>query len=232
MVNNMKPKTNIVRKELDKLRKEWGYSPSEMIACMKSPGNSSKGSEYERETCKKLGLWWTHGERDDIFWRTAGSGARATVRGRKGNTTAGQNGDIAATDPLGKPLIDAFTIELKRGYSERTIQDLLDKSNKAANQEYEKFILQTIESWEQAGSKSWILIVRRNRREALIFLPYLAVKQLKVIGCFPNGLPPKSVVLKTLLRYKENNLKLTVCGMQLNDWLDAVTPGSILQFLK
>ena len=40
-----------------------------------------KGSEFEREMCKCLSLWWTDSKRDDVFWRSAQSGGRAP-RGR------------------------------------------------------------------------------------------------------------------------------------------------------
>lgn len=76
-----------------------------------------KGSEFEREISKRLSLWWSDGKRDDIFWRTSGSGARATTRRKKSQKTAYEYGDITFTDPDGKPFIDYFLVELKRGYS-------------------------------------------------------------------------------------------------------------------
>jgi len=42
----------------------------------------AKGSSFEREICTILSKWWTNNERDDVFWRTAGSGARATTRSK------------------------------------------------------------------------------------------------------------------------------------------------------
>ena len=86
----------------------------------------AKGSEFEREFCKDLSLWWTDQERDDIFWRSSNSGGRATVRAKVGRTTAGQYGDVAAIDFDGLPLLELMTMELKRGYSKNTIQDLVD----------------------------------------------------------------------------------------------------------
>ena len=99
------------------------------------PKGLGKGSEYERTVCKRLSLWWTDGERDDIFWRTAGSGAWATTRGKKGEKTYGSYGDVAALDPIGEPLIKLVTIEIKRGHSPKpgkgpsdylNVLDLLD----------------------------------------------------------------------------------------------------------
>src|SRR4051812_44502266 len=85
-----------------------------------------KGQEFERTICKQLSSWWVP-NREDIFWRTSNSGGRATVRGKTGKTTKGQYGDICATDPVGQPLIDTIMFELKRGYSQFSIMDVIDK---------------------------------------------------------------------------------------------------------
>ena len=77
----------------------------------------AKGGHFERDVCKRLSLWWSYGERDDLLWRTAGSGARATVRSRKNQQTANHHGDICATDPDAQPLVGAFCFEIKRGYN-------------------------------------------------------------------------------------------------------------------
>ena len=145
---------------------------------------ASKGSTFERKICTLLSEWWSDGARDDIFWRTAGSGARAKVRGRKKKSTAGQHGDICATDPIGQPLIDVFTMELKRGYNRHTIADLLDKPIGATKQEYEKWIEQAIESHTQARSFTWMLIVQRDRRDTLVFVPDYALDKLTIGGLY------------------------------------------------
>lgn len=171
MVQKTKASASQVREELGGHLKQWGWNKSGIVALCRGGGSSSKGSSYEREMCKRFSLWWTKGERDDIFWRSSGSGARAKVRGRAGRDTAGQHGDMAATDPVGKPFIDAFTVEMKRGYSDHTFQDLLDMNPGAGVQVFEGFIQQTIESHHQAGSQSWLLITRRDRRAALVWMP-------------------------------------------------------------
>lgn len=131
----------------------------------------NKGNSFEREICTSLSKWWTDGERDDVFWRTASSGGRATQRGRKGKQTKNHCGDICATDPTGQPLLDVITFELKRGYSKDTIADLLDKPVGAARQTYEKWIAQAIESQSHAGTYSWVIIVKRDRRDAIVIMP-------------------------------------------------------------
>jgi len=71
----------------------------------------SKGGGFEREMCRYLSLWWTGGERDDVFWRNR---TRATS---KSPDARHQLGDIVAVDPVGAPLVSVYNIELKTGYS-------------------------------------------------------------------------------------------------------------------
>lgn len=76
-----------------------------------------KGGTFENEIAKQLSLWFTDGQRDDIFGRSDGSGGRFTSRWKKGKTTASQSGDITFIDILGEPLIKIWNIEVKTGYS-------------------------------------------------------------------------------------------------------------------
>jgi len=78
-----------------------------------------KGQDFERTICKELSLWYSQGEREDVFWRTAGSGARATTRAKIGKITANSAGDIGYLDSFGKPFCDYFMIEVKSGYTKR-----------------------------------------------------------------------------------------------------------------
>jgi hypothetical protein len=217
-----------VRAEIKRLRAEWGWSPSDIINLLRGGGSSGKGSAYERDMCRRLSRWWTDGARDDIFWRSSGSGARAKVRGRGGRDTAGQHGDVAATDPIGAPLIDIFTIELKRGYSEYTFQDLVDREIKAGVQEWERFIMQTIESHDQAGSLAWLMITRRDRRRALAWMPTFMLKELRGVGAFPGGYPAPLVRMKVTVRDSGKRLhRVDVCGMSLDDWLAEIKPEHV-----
>ncbi len=135
---------------------------------------ANKGSNFEREICKLLSLWWTNNKRDDVFWRTSGSGARATTRSKIKQKTFGQYGDVQATDPIGQPLIDLCTIEIKRGYSKSTFADLIEESQTANAKPcmYAKFIQQARQDHNKAGSFSWMLIIKRDRRKPIIIIPY------------------------------------------------------------
>jgi len=138
-----------------------------------------KGSSFEREICKLLSRWWTNDKRDDVFWRTDGSGARAKTRSKTNQSTFGQCGDIQASDPIGQPLIDLCTIELKRGYKNDTLMDLLDKTERMKVQGFEDFILQARQDAKNADSKFWVVITRRNQREALVTIPISFYKVLR-----------------------------------------------------
>jgi len=144
---------------------------------------SAKGSSFERHICKLLSLWWTENERDDVFWRTSGSGARAKTRSKKNQTTFGQYGDVQAIDPIGQPLIDLCTIEIKTGYSKYSYADLLDRTPNHKIQMYEKFIEQAQTDCHNAEAFSWLLITKRNRRETLICFPVQIHKILYNMKC-------------------------------------------------
>ncbi len=79
---------------------------------MRPGGGKQKGAQFEREICKRLSLWVSDGEREDVFWRSAMSGGRATVQHRKG-VDVRQGGDICAVAPEGHILCDEFFIECK-----------------------------------------------------------------------------------------------------------------------
>ena len=182
---------------------------------------AGKGSAFEREICKKLSLWWTNNKTDDVFWRASNSGGRAKFRGRKGQSTHGQHGDIAAVDPIGEPLINLFTIELKRGYSSVTPFDILDRSDKAAKQMFGKWWSQVWESHVVAGSIAPMMITKRDRREVMIYLPYRFVA---VHMAHLRRLAFPSVFIR--LREERDQMP-SVFGTTLDQFLLYVTPSDV-----
>jgi len=166
-----------------------------------------KGNGYEREICRLLSQWWSNGARDDLFYRTGGSGSRAFNRARQGKTTAGQGADVGATDPEGAPLTQLFAIEVKRGYNLHTIQDLMDKPSWGGEQVYEDWFAKAELHRQASGARYWALIVRRDRREPLIF--------------YPEKLCPSVVQGRLLLvRYRE----MVLACMLLEQFFATLTP--------
>lgn len=134
----------------------------------------AKGGNYEREFSRSLSMWWSGGERDDLFWRSSQSGGRATVRARKGLKTAGHCGDIAATDEVGAPLTKLITFEAKRGYDDAYPWRMFDSPSSRRGKSptmLEKFIQQSKTAAANAGTPYWALVTRRDRKCEIIYLP-------------------------------------------------------------
>lgn len=136
-----------------------------------------KGPKFERTLCKYLSEWWSRKGDDDLFWRTHGSGARATVRTKTGKRTRGQYGDMAANDSRGSTLLKAFTFSFKCGYSKKTLQDLVDslenpsRDGSIPEQEYGGWIREAVLADRDSGSLSWIIILHRDKRKSTVLVP-------------------------------------------------------------
>lgn len=80
---------------------------------MQSP--NEKGAKFERLACQQLSLWVSNMVREDVYWRSAMSGGRATLRTRynRGPKLTSQAGDITATHPSGHLLLEHFLLECK-----------------------------------------------------------------------------------------------------------------------
>lgn len=189
---------------------------------------SNKGSVFEREFCVKLSRWWTDDERDDVFWRTGGSGGRATVRTQRGKATAGQYGDVMATDPIGQPLIKVLTMELKRGYSKANIHDVIDKTKHNAIQTWEAFINQAQRSHKEAGSLAWMIVTKRDRKAEWMWMPHDFLVLLKDVGGFASRPIPSGTLTLKVRRPRQvltNTHKIFNCSVDA--FLDQVSPGMI-----
>lgn len=176
-----------------------------------------KGSNYERKFSKDLSLWWTHGERNNVFWRTSMSGGRMTVRARKGEDTRHHCGDIAAIDPVGQPLTELITIECKCGYNGETILGLLDRA--VGRPMYRDWIKQAKTAASYAGTPHWIIVHKRNSRHPLVTMNYELWQELKSLGCFQNTMDPGLGIQIGKNRY-------TV--VRLSEFLHSVTPEIIV----
>lgn len=135
----------------------------------------NKGKQYEKEIAKELSLWWSFGNRDDIFGLTSGSGSRATIRRQqRGILTEDSYGDLMALHELGKPFTNRFLIEIKRGYSNQI--DLLGMLDTPKRQK-KGFAL--LDWWEKACEecdfcrrKDVLIIFRRDRKVSCIAMHY------------------------------------------------------------
>jgi hypothetical protein len=146
-----------------------------------------KGSAFERKMCKVLSRWYSRGmkgrkgERDDIFWRTDGSGARATCRMKKGLSTSNSCGDVATLSGSGRRFIRLCMIELKKGYTAKknqirnesvSITNLVDSQLKNKKKEpiLLRWVKKAIKEAEEHNRKHPIIIFQRDRKEPCIVI--------------------------------------------------------------
>jgi len=162
---------------------------------------SLKGGSMERAFSKQLSLWWSDGQHDDWFWRTAGSGGRATNRGKKGQSTVNAAGDIGAMCGEAQRLLNVVTIECKRGYNKTDIQELLDHKGKS---QFREFIQQAQASASLAGTPYYWLVIQRDRRHRLIF-----TNHDRVYGDYDYLEIPQGVMCKVEDFFSHPNVKAT-----------------------
>lgn len=180
--------------------------------------SKQKGSGFERTICKALSLWWSDGERDDIFWRSQNSGARATVRAGKGKQTSGQHGDLAAMDNEGISFTNACCVEFKVGYEKWSVLDVVDKPNDNVAQVFEQFMVQVKGACENAGAEWPVLICKRDRRSPVIIIPKTMYEDLEdYYG------KPKPLHFYMVVRFDRDNYE-DMLVLRLDtffDWADA-----------
>jgi hypothetical protein len=132
----------------------------------------AKGSNFERECARALSLWWSEGLRDDLAWRTSGSGATHTTRAKKGKQTAGQAGDLCATDAEMIPFFDFFLVECKSGYRSHNASKSIDPLSSVDGLQSNKtlplliqWFLKADKEREIAHKKTAMIIFKRTGKE-------------------------------------------------------------------
>lgn len=88
--------------------------------------SSVKGGRWERECSTALSMWVSKSTicRDDLIWRSAGSGSRATNANKRNKDRSGQAGDLVANGTEASALFDRFFVECK-SYANFGFQNLL-----------------------------------------------------------------------------------------------------------
>jgi len=136
-----------------------------------------KGNKFENEVFSLFSLNWSKGEREDIFHRTDNSGGRATMRRKADKETEGQSADMGYNDPIGKPLVDKWSVECKSGYGiKRKTDKGITKTNWCILDNLDSRKQETVfESlWDQCFQEALItkrepvLVFRRNQKYSCI----------------------------------------------------------------
>ena len=176
--------------------------------------------------CKLLSRWWTHNQTDNVLWRSSQSGGRATTRRKKGLSTEVHTNDICATDPIAFPLMKAFSIEVKRGYKGAVLSDLMDVSCTAlTKQPYEEWLEQARNGMIMSKSLYWMLIHRRDKREATIVMPAAVFT--------PETIHPDTILKQHIeflrMRWisRQTDEATPLIQLRLEDFLRCVTPDHV-----
>lgn len=196
----------------------------------------AKGGDFEREVARELSLWFTQKERDDIFYRSHGSGGRFSARYKTGKDTALQGGDITCSDPIGEPLIKAWNIECKTGYSRK--RKKVDTSKKITRRKTEITnwcLLDMIDShiaipnfkgfWEQCCDDAFktrrnpVLVFRRPFKVSCVTIS--RNHYLDIVNW--NGSPlEKYSIIQAVFHNIEGSEAVVI--MRFTDFLDWVNP--------
>jgi hypothetical protein len=185
---------------------------------------SSKGTSFEREICTILSRWWSRGKRADIFYRTDGSGGRATNRRKRGLSTVNSCGDVGALDPVGLPLLRLFVIELKRGYSKSTIHDLIDRPTKKSKPlVYDEWITKAEREAKEAKSHTWLIVHRRDFHGPMVLIG--SGKIANLLLC--KGSNYDSIVVSSAVRPGDWMVQLS-----LSDFLRIVSPVDVRKLVE
>ena len=202
---------------------------AEKKAKKKRRKGAGKGSAFERTMSKMLSLWWTADERDDIYWRTASSGGRATMRRQRGKSTFGGAGDVQAVDPIGQPLMDLCTIEIKCGYSTTSILDIVDRSDRMAKQVWDVWLRQVVKESRSIGG-GWMLISKRCKREIMVFINLPVYSLLLDAGAGLDTVTPLITVNpKTKI---ERLRKVTIVGTTWSEFARVVTSDNVRKAIE
>jgi hypothetical protein len=132
---------------------------------MRSGGGKAKGSEFERYCCKRLSLYVTAGKRDDVFWRSAMSGGRATLQLRRDIVNRAQSGDMTAIAPEGYALCERCLFEYK-SYTDLGIATGLLKGT--------GLLIKFWQDTQKAAArydKAPVLIAKQNRLPVIVLCP-------------------------------------------------------------
>ncbi len=135
------------------------------VVVPKKVNSKQKGAAFERRVCRALSLWVSKGKAEDLFWRSAMSGGRATVMYKKNKSASSQAGDISSVAVEGHVLTDRFSIECKN-YEDLHLHNLVYGGKGGV-----------VDFWKQAttdahrNQKEPMLIAKQKRKPEIICLP-------------------------------------------------------------
>lgn len=142
----------------------------------------NKGNAFERHICKKLTHWLTGQDDPIVFWRSASSGAIATIARKKKRETVSMDGDIVGLTVDALFITDRLYLECK-SYRNWEIDSLL-RGNKR-NIVY-KWLEKLMEESRVSNKIPWLIFKRNGSPEYVIFPDSFVVE---LVNYFNLNLP-------------------------------------------
>ncbi len=137
------------------------------------PIGKLKGGQYERDISVGFSKWASLGEREDLFWRSAMSGGRATVARKIGTILSSQSGDLSATHSSGQPFLDHFFCECKF-YKDLNYAGILTGTGLLV-QFWKSTVIEA-----NNYKKHPMLIAKQNQKPTVIFLQVRGLRLLRL----------------------------------------------------
>jgi hypothetical protein len=124
-------------------------------------------------------------------------------------------------DPIGEPFLKIFTPELKRGKSHGDPGDLLDCTGNCKIHPFVQTLEQSAAASKLAGSRSWLIIAKRDRHHVAVFFPSFLLNDQVLVHARADLLTP------SVFRYRIDNFDFV--GVRLEKFLSAVDPSSLAE---
>ena len=159
-----------------------------------------KGSQFERDICKKLSLWISNNQNENLLWRSAMSGGRSTVMGKQGKANKEQCGDISAVGEEGHLLTDKVYLELKF-YKDLGLKNFfIGETSKLT-----EFWKTTVKNAD-TNDKIPLMVVKENRYPAIVITTRTFFKKVVLArkGFFKTEIGPTPIVVGTLENFLES----------------------------
>lgn len=136
---------------------------------MRTGGGAAKGAEFERVVCKQLSHWLSRGVRDDLFWRTAMSGGRATMQIRRGKINRSQCGDVGAIDAQGERLTNRVFIDTKC-HRDVNLWSMVYGIDLFSSAKMLSCIWPVVQKEAREAGRLPMLVLKQNRQSTFVFL--------------------------------------------------------------
>lgn len=129
---------------------------------MRAGAGKSKGASFEREVCRRLSLYLSGGRRDDLLWRSAMSGGRATIQFDAGRVNLTQSGDVTAVGMEAYDFVERTFVEVKHYRDLRIARSIV-----CGTGDLVAFWKKTVEESSKYGKRP-MLVARQNLYPTLV----------------------------------------------------------------